>query len=645
VAKRKARPPVDDPVTAYAKAVVAKTIIAGLMVRQACARHLRDLETAAARGLVWKPDQAQIAIDFFHNVLHLPDEIDDDAEIDYDNADDIEIPGKPFLLSPFQKFIVGSLDGWYRLDGYYRFRIGHLETAKGSGKTPLAAGILLKRLVLGRGRGRQNYIAATMRDQAKLTFTDAANMVLASPSLKARLHLSANAISDLKTGSFIKAVSAESKGLDGKRVEGAVVDEVQEQPSNVVVEKIRAGFKNRRNALGLLTMNSGYDRTSVAWELHEYSRQVLEGTIVNDSWFAYVCQMDPCDACYEKGHRAPQEKCDACDQWHTEGPHWLKVNPNIGVSLSWEYLREQVLEAIGMPTKQAIVMRLNFCIWTDSVSIWIPRDQWDECAVDDISSDNADRLPAVASLDLSVKFDLSTCMIGLRHDDDDDAGDVVEISGTDPETGEPYTRTLNLDFTVELIPFFWMPEDTLNIRVKKDKIPFDVWKKQGALEVTKGPIVDYNVIYERLTRDADGKRGGLAKRFALEQIGYDQYNATHIGARLRDEARLTTVELKQGKFLSEALKTLQALVRAGRVRHAGNPVMGWCVSNAQAKEDRFENIWVEKPSKVQRIDGVTTAAGVIHLLMNLPRRKRKRGRGARVWTPEGFKDAGQNATV
>lgn len=625
------RRPVDDPVTAYAKAVVAKAIVAGRMVRLACQRHLRDLEDGAARGLEWRPDQAQVGIDFFENVLHLPDEIDEDADIAgaEDLAQTMELAGKPFILTPFQKFIVGSVCGWFTSTGTTRFRICHFETAKGSGKTPLAAGLLLKRLVIDKGINKQMYVAATQSEQAKLTFRDAVNMVLASPALRDRLCVLENSIANLKTGSFIKPVSAEKRGLDGKRVDGAVADEVQEHPTGIVVEKIRAGTKNRKSALLLFTMNSGYDRTSVAWELHDYSRQVLEGTVQNDAWFAYVCQLDPCDACYEKGLRVPSEKCSDCDQWHTEGPHWLKVNPNLGISLPWEYLREQVQEALGMPTKQATVMRLNFCIWTDAAVIWIPRDQWDACATPAPLTANPDRFAAVVALDLSVKFDLSAGVIALRHDDPDDAAaETIEISGTDPETGEPFTRNLNVDFSIELVPFFWMPEDTLRERVAKDRIPFDIWKQGGWLEVTKGPIVDYNVIYEKLTKD-------LVKRFAVQQIGYDQYNATHIGAKLRDEARLTTVELKQGKFLSEAAKTLHALVRAKRVRHNGNPVMGWCVSNAQAKEDRFENIWLEKASRIQRIDGVTAACGAIYLLMNLPRRKKK-SRGMRVWTPGGF---------
>ncbi len=643
MAKRAKKGPtvVEDPVTAYARGVVAKTIIAGWMVRLACQRHLRDLEQQGEKSFVWKPLEAQMGVDFFEQVLFLPDEINEDTEIDLDNADDLELSGKPFLLSPFQQFIVGSLCGWWKADGHTRFRIAHLETAKGSGKTPTAAGMLLFRLVMRRGRGRQSFVAATQREQARLTFTDAVNMVLASPALRSRLSVSANSIADLKSGSFIKPVSAEKKGLDGKRVDGAVVDEVQEQPSNVVIEKMRAGVKNRKSALLMLTMNSGYDRTSVAWEIHEYSRKVLEGSIDNEAWFAYVCQLDPCEPCFEKGLRAPSEKCPDCDQWHTEGPHWLKTNPNLGVSLPWEYLREQVREALGMPTKQAIVQRLNFCIWNNGYAVWIPKDQWDACQVAAVSASNPERLACVISLDLSIKYDLSAGVIGIRHDDplEEDA-ETVEISGTDPDTGEAYTRSLNLDFTIELIPFFWMPDDTLQERVTKDRIPFDIWKKAGALETTKGPIVDYNVLYDKLTKD-------LVKRFAIQQIGYDQYNATHIGAKLRDEARLTTVELRQGKFLSEAAKTLHALVRAKRIRHAGNPVMGWCIGNAQAKEDRFENLWLEKPSRIQRIDGVTAACGAIYLLMNLPRKRKSvyKKRGALVWTPgSGFAPIGNDQT-
>lgn len=635
---RKRRGP-RDPATAYAAAVGTGAIVAGFLVRQACERHRRDLAEQKSRGICWRPEKAQLAIDFFERVLYLPDETAEDITSQVDGAQagdavsgdrDEPIAGKPFLLSPFQKFIVGSLFGWYQVNGHRRFRTAYVETGKGSGKTPLAAGIALFGVVLDRGIGKQIFSTGVFKDQARLCFVDAERMIAASPALREILEVNANNIAHAASGSFFRPISSEKRGLDGKRVHIAIVEELHEHPTGVVVEKMRAGTKNRLDALIFIITNSGYDRTTTCWQLHEYSRKVLEGTIQNESWFAYVCQLDPCAACFEKGLRAPSDDCKACDQWHVEGPHWLKANPNLGVSLSWQYLREQVKEALGMPEKQAMVMRLNFCLWTEQHVIWIQAAKWEACRVDRISVDNPQRLPAAIGLDLSTTTDLTAAVVALLHDDEPDRpADAIEITVPDETTGAPQKKTLNLNYSVELIPRFWMPEDMLRERVQKDRVPFDVWKKQGALRTTLGPIIDYDEIYDDIV-------GTLEPQFAVRQVGYDPWNATQFAIQLRDRAKLEVVEVKQGKILSEAAKLFQALVLSKRLRHAGNPVMGWCVSNALAKSDRFENVSIEKPSARQRIDGLIAALVALYLLVRQARTVRRRRRPATIWTPSGF---------
>src|SRR5574343_60869 len=269
----KSKAPV-GPVTAYAPDVQAGRIVASLLGRLACARHLNDLETGAARGLLWQPERAQHVIDFFADYLFLPDDTDDGGA-----------EGKPFILSPFQQFIAGSLFGWYTAAGNRRFRVAYIETAKGSGKTPFGAGVLLYMMLADGERGAQCYCAAVTKDQAKLAFTDAENMVKVSPELNATIDQKVNNLAVLSMACFIRPISAEKRGLDGKRVHGCLIDELHEHPSNIVTVKMRAGTKNRQNALILEITNSGIDRETVCWEHHELSRQVLQGTIQNDAWF------------------------------------------------------------------------------------------------------------------------------------------------------------------------------------------------------------------------------------------------------------------------------------------------------------------------------------------------------------------------
>jgi phage terminase large subunit-like protein len=307
-------------------------------------------------------------IDFFRDVLCLPDESEDGES------------GKPFILSPFQAFIAGSLFGWYTDRGYRRFRIAYVETAKGSGKTPFGAGLMLYLLVADGERGAQVYCAAVTKEQAKLAFTDAENMVEISAELKDHVDKKVNNLAVAQTRSFLRPISSENRGLDGKRVHGALVDELHEHPTNLVTSKLRAGTKNRKNALILEITNSGFDQHSICWEHHDLSRQILEGTVVNDAWFAFVCHLDPCARCLAAGKQQPADDCADCDDWKTEGPHWLKANPNLGVSLSWQYLREQVREAIDLPSQRNLVRRLNFCQWTQQATAWIPTEAWARCA-------------------------------------------------------------------------------------------------------------------------------------------------------------------------------------------------------------------------------------------------------------------------
>jgi phage terminase large subunit-like protein len=364
-----------DPVTSYATEVVAGRIVAGRLVRLACQRHLSDLKAAKTKGLVWKADEATRVIEFFPAILRLPENTS--AEQAEDGASDQ--PERPFVLSPFQEFIAGSLFGWYMASGYRRFRIGYVETAKGSGKTPFGAGLMLYLLVADGERGAQVYAAAVTKDQAKLAFTDAERMVESSPALTELIEAKVNNLAVLETGSFFRPISSEKRGLDGKRVHGALIDELHEHREAIVYLKMRAGTKGRRNALILEITNSGFDTETVCWDHHDYSRQVLEGSVTNEAWFAYVCHLDACEACYAAGKLQPADDCPNCDDWKTEGPHWLKANPNLGISLPWEYLRDQVREAIGLPSQRNMVRRLNFCQWTQQATVWIPLEKWAAC--------------------------------------------------------------------------------------------------------------------------------------------------------------------------------------------------------------------------------------------------------------------------
>jgi len=239
VARKQQNP--DDPTTAYARSVVAGEILAGRPVRLACERHIRDLEEGPSRGLRFDLDAAERAIRFF-GFLQLAEG---------------EFAGQPFTLLPFQQFIIGSIFGWMGPDGFRRFRTAFIEIGKGNCKTKTAAGIGLYCLVMDNEEGAEVYAAATTREQARIAWADADKMVAASPYLARSVARNVSNLAVLATNSYFRPVSSEGRGLDGKRVHCAILDEIHEHPSPIVVDKMRAGTKQRRQALIFEITNSG----------------------------------------------------------------------------------------------------------------------------------------------------------------------------------------------------------------------------------------------------------------------------------------------------------------------------------------------------------------------------------------------------
>lgn len=592
-----------DPTTDYARAVCAgdvpietRTAREARMVRLACRRHLNDLEHGGERELVWDVEKANRAINFFPDVLILPENTDSDDDPIIDEESEQE--PRPFILTPFQQFITGSLFGWLahrknkkgatRL--VRRFRVAYVETGKGSGKTPFGAGLMLYLMVADGVRGAQVFSAAVTLQQAKdYGFTDAVKMVAASPKLSARVDVKANNLAVLETGSFLRPISSEKKGLDGKRVHGVLIDEEHEHRSNQVYLKMRAGTKGRPSALVFIITNSGFDLETVCWRHHEYSREVLEGSIVNDTWFAFVCHLDSCETCFKAGKWQPSDECPTCDDWKTEGPHWFKPNPNLEVTIQWDYLREQVQEAVGIPSQRNMVRRLNFCQWTQQAQVWIPQESWAACATK-LRRENYEALLAGRAcwlgLDLSDKIDLSS------------------LEGIFPRpmnrevTIEDKGERISVDRAIDVLSHFWMPKKSLLRRSQEDKIPYVEWEKDGWLTATEGAMVDHDAIVDYIINV-------LAKKYQIKGIGIDQSGAAAVITRLRRHfGEEFVLEIPQGfRRLNTPSRMVEALIASGNLCHDSNPVMNMCIANVAVEENSWREIRPVKMNQRKRIDG------------------------------------------
>lgn len=603
-----------DPVTSYATEVVTGRIVAGRAVRLACQRHLTDLQRQRTAAFPYYFDVAAAnrIIDFFPTFLTLEN-------------------GDPFVLPPWLQFCDGSLYGWMvwggdrktpvapevaRRAGKRRFIYGFHETSKGSGKSPGAAG---KGLYAVAGFDDepygQIYSCAYDKGQASIILNDAIRMARASEDLNAEygglLTIGTYNIANEATGSFFRAVSQETRGKSGPRPSMVLGDEIHEMRDGGVLNRLTAGFKFRTQPQALLYTNSGSDRTSLCWEYHQKSLAVLDGTQPDEQWFAYVCHLDPCEKCYADGYRQPKDGCPDCDDW-LDPAVWPKVAPALGIVIQPKYQQDAIDMALSVRSEFNLRRRLNFCLWTEAHTIWIPADQWDACQRPSVSEANPTVRPCAAGLDLSSKIDLSSLVVAIRHDDAPAPGatpEVVEIQGRD-ETGEAVTQKITLNFSVELIPWFWMPQETLLERVHTERIPYDTWERDGKLIATPGATIDHEAIYEHIVK-------AVWPAYRVQQLGYDERDATMLAVALRDRGKLgeKVVAVGQGKKLSEAFKLMEVLIRSRRLWHDGHPVLAWNVGNAEPKRDRLGALWIEKPSDTKRIDGVIAAAMAISRLM------------------------------
>jgi len=534
-----AEPVAHDWVTEYASRVQSGEIVAGPHVRLAAKRHLDDILQGHLRGLEWHVTRANHAINFIECLRH------------YQGAS----AGKRFRLSLWQKFVVGSVFGWYVNDGQRRFRTAYIEIGKGNGKTPLAAAVALYALVSDGEAGAEVYSAATSRDQAGICFNDAKQFVLSCVPLANRLEVGINNIAFHATSSFFRIVSAEGRGLDGKRPHFVVVDELHEHPTATVVEKMRAGTKGRTRALIFEITNSGYDQTTVCFEHHDYSIKVLMGVIPNDSWFAFVASLD-------KGEDPfVDPKC------------WIKSNPNLGVSLTTQYLTEQVREARDLPSKRNLVLRLNFCRWTEASESWVDLDHWDACA-SPIDHDALLGRACFGGLDLASVSDF--CAYSLVFP---------------PEEG---------DGIWQLLLKLYLPEAAVVRMREKLRLPIDHWIEQGLVTVTPGNVTDYGFI----RRDVNASR----EKYRVKEIAFDRFNASQLVTDLQDDGALM-VGFGQGYgSMSAPCKELERLYMSHRFNHGGHQLLRWMASNTVATKDAAENIKFDRAKSTQKIDGMVSTA-------------------------------------
>lgn len=594
------RPPAStsDPVSAYARAVVAGEFVAGPHVRASCARHLRDLAEGPGRGLTWDLDAAAWALGFFPDILRLSEG---------------QFEGRPFELHPAQAFIVGSIFGWKRADGTRRFRRAYVEQGKGNGKSPLAGGIGLYGLVADGEAGAQIYAAAAKMDQARILFGDAAKMVEKSPDLRARVkRAGTDTVHNLSyKGSFFKPLGRDTgKTGSGLRPHFVLADELHEHPNRDTLDMLERGFKWRLQPLVLMITNSGSDRTSVCWEEHEHAVKVAHGEVEDDTSFSYVCALD-------EGHDPLEDP--SC---------WPKANPLLGVTLAESYLADVAAQAKAIPGKLNGILRLHFCVWTDAEEAWMSRAALEPCLAEFDPWDEHRDAAVWIGLDLSQSRDVTAMAAVVRTGE-------VEVEAERDGTVQT-VRKPTYDAWIEA----WTPGDTLDARALKDKLPYREWVADGFLSAPKGPSIRFDHVAQALAE--------YAHDFDVQCAAYDRYafrskfepecQAIGIAVEFVEHPQGGTKKGKpteamvraaaaagrepEGLWMPASLRELEDAILEGRIRLRRNPVLISAMMSAVTDEDRWGNRWLAKERAVNKIDAAVALCMAIGAAAAQPEKAR-----------------------
>jgi len=533
---RKPKAPV-HPTTAYAQAVVKGKIKTNKLVRLACKRHLDDLKSAGKRGLYFDEAAATFAINFYPFLQHTKG----------------EWAGQPIHLDPWQKFIIGSIFGWKNKAGPRRFQFVFILIPRKNGKSTLACGVALFMLTADGEPGAEVYSAATKRDQAKIVYNDAKLMAEKSPGLSQRLNILNNNISIPGTASIFQPLSAEARNLDGLNTHCAICDEVHAHKSRDVIDALETSMGARRQPMLFEITIAGTDVNSICFEHFDYCTHVLEGNYTDeaaDACFAYISGID-------EG-----------DDWQ-DPKVWEKANPGYGVSVKPKYLKQKFGKAMQSPAGQAVFRQRHLSEWTENAARWLNMKKW---RLGDAPFDH-DALfgrDCYAGLDLAKVDDLSAFVLFFPPVEDGESSKVIAR--------------------------FWVPEENIIERGKRDRVPYPAWRDQGFIQATPGETTDFRFIEAKILEDAE--------KFNIREIAYDRAFAYELVTNLTDE-EITMVKFGQG-WLSMAAPTaeIERLVKRGELQHAGNPVLAWNASNAIVKKDEVGNLKPDKKRSRERIDGI-----------------------------------------
>lgn len=464
--------------------------------------------------------------------------------------------GKPFELLDWQEQIIRDLFGILKPNGYRQFNTAYVEIPKKNGKSELAAAIALL-LCCGDGEERAEvYGCAADRQQASIVFEVAADMVRMCPALSKRVKILASQkrIIYAPTNSFYQVLSAEAYSKHGFNIHGVVFDELHTQPNRKLFDVMTKGSGDARmQPLYFLITTAGTDTHSICYETHQKAIDILEGRKIDPTFYPVI---------YGAGDT---------EDW-TDPKVWKKANPSLGETIGMDKVVAACESARQNPGEENSFRQLRLNQWVKQAVRWMPMEKWDACAFP-VSEDDLEGRICYGGLDLSSTTDITAFVLVFPPIDDDD-------------------RYI-------LLPYFWVPEDTMELRVRRDHVPYDLWERQGKLFTTEGNVVHYGYIEQFI--------GRLGERFNIREIAFDRWGAVQMVQNLEGMG-FTVVPFGQGfKDMSPPTKELMKLVLEKKIAHSGHPVLRWMMDNIYIRTDPAGNIKADKEKSTEKIDGAIAA--------------------------------------
>lgn len=489
-----------------------------------------------ADGSKYNKDAANSAVSFINCLKHTKGEW-------YD---------MPFDLIDWQEQIVRDLFGILKPNGYRQFNSAYIEIPKKQGKSELAAAIALLLTCGDYEHGGEVYGCAADRQQASIVFDVAVDMVEQCPALKSRIKpiLSQKRLVYKPLNSFYQVLSAEAYTKHGLNVHGVVFDELHAQPNRQLFDVMTHGSGDaRKQPLYFLITTAGNDQHSICWEVHQKAQDILEGRKHDPTFYPVI-------------YGAKEN-----EDW-TDPKVWKKANPSIGITVDIEKIQVACENARQNPAEENLFRQLRLNQWVKQSIRWMPMEKWDKCAFP-IDADSLCGRECYGGLDLSSTTDITAFVLVFPPLDEADK--------------------------YHILPFFWMPEDNLDLRVRRDHVPYDIWEKQGFLKTTEGNVVHYGFI-ESFVEE-------LGTKYNIKEIAFDRWGAVQMTQNL-EGLGFTVVPFGQGfKDMSPPTKELMKLTLEEKLAHGGQPVLRWMMDNIFVRTDPAGNLKPDKEKSTEKIDG------------------------------------------